>query len=83
MKILKLHSDQLTDQLKGIIRIAVRVLAILMTGVVVWGVIDVAWLLHQKAMLPPRFIFTINDMLAAFGAFLAVLIAIEIFINIT
>jgi uncharacterized membrane protein (DUF373 family) len=34
-------------------------------------------------MLPPVFLLSISDILATFGAFLAVLIAIEIFINIT
>lgn len=34
-------------------------------------------------MTPPFMMLTINDILATFGAFMAVLIAIEIFINIT
>jgi uncharacterized membrane protein (DUF373 family) len=34
-------------------------------------------------MEPPFFLLTINDILATFGAFMAVLIAIEIFINIS
>lgn len=65
-----------------IIRLAVRVLAVMMTIVIILGVIDVGWTLHQKAMAPPRFVLTINDILATFGAFMAVLIAIEIFVNI-
>ena len=52
-------------------------LSILMTGVIILGVVDVAWTLHQKAMGPPRFILTISDILATFGAFMAVLIARE------
>ena len=55
------------------IRLAVRVLSILMTGVIILGVVDVAWTLHQKAMAPPRFILTISDIIATFGAFMAVL----------
>jgi uncharacterized membrane protein (DUF373 family) len=47
------------------------------------GVIDVAWTMYQKLISPPSYILTITDMLATFGAFMAVLIAIEIFINIT
>ena len=83
MKDIKRHSDRFTDMLQKVIRWAVRTLAILMTVVIVLGVVDVAWQLYQKAMAPPVFILTISDMLGMFGAFMAVLIAIEIFVNIT
>ncbi|MBN4063616.1 phosphate-starvation-inducible PsiE family protein [Cardiobacterium sp. AH-315-I02] len=79
-----MHSNEpLIEKLQIIIHWAVRVLAILMVFVIIMGVIDVAWTLQQKLFAAPRFILTITDMLAAFGAFMAVLIAIEIFINIT
>ena len=40
-------------------------------------------MLFEKAMgSSPRFVLSISDILATFGAFLAVLIAIEIFVNI-
>jgi uncharacterized membrane protein (DUF373 family) len=68
--------------LNWVIRMSVRVLAILMTGVIVLGVVDVGWMLHKLLMEPPVYILTINDILATFGAFMAVLIAIEIFVNI-
>jgi len=68
--------------IKRIVHAAVRILAGMMVVVIILGVIDVAYLLHQKAMAPPRFILTINDILATFGAFIAVLIAIEILVNI-
>ncbi|MGZ8166029.1 MAG: phosphate-starvation-inducible PsiE family protein, partial [Methylobacter sp.] len=45
--------------------------------------IDVVYVIYQKIVQPPFLLMTINDMLEAFGAFLAVLIAIEIFLNIT
>ena len=54
-----------------------------MVFVIVMGVIDVAWILYQRLTSPPGYILGISDMLATFGAFMAVLIAIEIFINIT
>ncbi len=54
-----------------------------MVFVIIMGVVDVAWTLYQKITTPPNYILTISDMLASFGAFMAVLIAIEIFINIT
>jgi len=47
------------------------------------GVVDVGWTLYQKLVTPPKFILTLPEILATFGAFMAVLIAIEIFVNIT
>ena len=40
-------------------------------------------MLYQRISSPPVFLLSINDILATFGAFLAVLIAIEMFINIS
>jgi len=75
--------DPLLKVLQRIIRFAVRVLATLMTVLILLGVADVTWMLFEKAMgSSPRFVLSISDILATFGAFLAVLIAIEIFVNI-
>jgi len=74
--------DPLVHFLHKIIRLAVRILAVLMTAVILWGVADVCWVLYQKLIKPPFLMLTINDILATFGAFMAVLIAIEIFVNI-
>jgi len=76
-------NEPLIEYLQVIIRASVRILAILMVVVIVMGVVDVGWTLYQKVLSPPIYILTISDMLATFGAFMAVLIAIEIFINIT
>jgi uncharacterized membrane protein (DUF373 family) len=75
--------DPFIDFLHKIIRTAVKVLAILMVLVIVWGIGDVIYVLYQRLISPPFMLLNINDILATFGAFLAVLIAIEIFINIT
>jgi uncharacterized membrane protein (DUF373 family) len=75
--------DPLIRVLQHTIHLSVRLLAILMVFVIIMGVVDVGWTLYQKLLSPPVWILTISDMLAAFGAFMAVLIAIEIFINIT
>ncbi len=79
-----IHSEDeaLVRGLHWIIRIAVRALAILMTGVIVFGVADVVYVLYQRLMADPRGFLQISDILATFGAFMAVLIAIEIFVNI-
>lgn len=75
--------DPFMGFLHKIIRGAVRVLATLMVLVIVWGIGDVVYVLYQRLMTPPFMLLSISDILATFGAFLAVLIAIEIFINIT
>lgn len=75
--------DSFIDFLHKIIRISVKVLAFLMVLVIVWGIGDVIYVLYQRLVSPPYMLLNISDILATFGAFLAVLIAIEIFINIT
>ncbi len=75
--------DPLIRFLHGVIKYAVRALAILMVMVILWGIVDVVWILYQKLTESPFLLLNIGDILQTFGAFLAVLIAIEIFINIT
>ena len=79
----KEHDDPFIEVLHRIIRFAVKVLAALMVLVIVWGIGDVIYVLYLRISSPPYFLLSINDILATFGAFLAVLIAIEIFINIS
>lgn len=67
---------------KYIIHFCLKALALLMILVIIFGVIDVAWTIYQRIVSPPIFILTIGDILATFGAFMVVLIAIEIFQNI-
>lgn len=76
------HS-RLIKILYRIVGVFVRVLSVLMVFVIIMGVVDVAWTIYQKLRTPPLYILTISDMLATFGAFIAVLIAIEILVNIT
>ena len=54
-----------------------------MTLVIVWGVADVIWVLYERLREPPLMLLTISDILSTFGAFMAVMIAIEIFENLT
>ena len=54
-----------------------------MTLVILWGVIDVGWVIYKRLIEVPIGLLTISDILATFGAFIAVMIAIEIFENIT
>ena len=76
------HIDPLIKHLHSVIRLCVRVLAILMVVVIMLGIGDVVYVLYQRLMAPPVFLLNINDIFYTFGAFMAVLIAIEIFINI-
>lgn len=78
-----MHEDALVKKLLVIIRFAVRVLAVLMVFVILMGVADVVWVLYQRILEKPVGLLQISDILATFGAFMAVLIAIEIFVNIT
>ncbi|MBL4901044.1 MAG: phosphate-starvation-inducible PsiE family protein [Desulfocapsa sp.] len=74
--------EPLVQIIRNTVHMAVRALAILMTIVILWGVADVVMVLYQRLMTPPFMMLTISDMLSLFGAFMAVLIAIEILINI-
>lgn len=90
-KLRKSHEElPINDEQQGIlkvfhkaIRFAVTVLAALMVLVIFLGVIDVIYVLFEKLSRPPYFLLSITDILATFGAFLAVLIAIEIYLNIS
>lgn len=64
------------------IYLAVRLLAVLMVVVIWFGVADVIYVLFTRISRHPYHLIEISDILATFGAFMAVLIAIEIFINI-
>lgn len=79
----KPHPDPLVNRLLSVIRFGVRALAVIMVFVILMGVVDVIWVIYRKMVEPPVFLLTISDILQTFGAFMAVLIAIEIFVNIT
>ena len=74
--------DPLIRGLTISIRYAVRILAVLMVLVIWWGVADVVYVLYERISSHPFYLLNISDIFATFGAFMAVLIAIEIFINI-
>gem|GEM_PF-410894 len=69
--------------LNQVIRLGIRALAILMAFVIIWGIADVVWVIYRHLVEPPFMILKMTDILETFGAFLAVLIAVEIFLNIT
>ncbi len=76
------HEDSLIAFLHKMIKIAVKVLATLMVFVIFWGVGDVIYVLYEHLMAPPFMLLSLEDIFKTFAAFLAVLIAIEIYQNI-
>ncbi|MFT7562307.1 MAG: uncharacterized membrane protein (DUF373 family) [Flavobacteriales bacterium] len=76
------HDDALISFLHKAIKIAVRILAVLMVMVIFWGVADVVYVLYQQLLETPFMLLSLSDIFKTFAAFLAVLIAIEIFQNI-
>ncbi len=68
--------------LQKVILLSIKVLAIFMSIVIIWSVIDVGINLYLKIINPPLFLINFDDILTIFGGFLVVLIAIEIFLNI-
>jgi uncharacterized membrane protein (DUF373 family) len=76
------HSDPMLRVLHITIRFAIRILAVLMVLVIYWSIADVVYVLYMKLSTPPYFLLDVEDILQTFGAFMVVLIAVEIFINI-
>lgn len=76
------HSDPIIKFSHRTIRVAVKILAVLMVFVIYWSIADVFYVLYERLATPPMWLLDVEDILQVFGAFMAVLIAIEIFINI-
>jgi uncharacterized membrane protein (DUF373 family) len=53
-----------------------------MVLVIYWSIADVVYVLYLKLSTPPILLLNVEDILQTFGAFMVVLIAVEIFINI-
>ncbi|WP_460858680.1 phosphate-starvation-inducible PsiE family protein [Rheinheimera gaetbuli] len=75
--------DKLIAHLNVVIGHSIRVLAVMMVVVILLCILDVGLVLYEKLSTPPHFLLELNDIFAVFASFLAVLIAIEIFANIT
>lgn len=73
--------DLILRVLHHVMRAAAYVLAVAMVFVILVGVVSVVHTVYVNLVRPPYFM--IPDIIKTFGAFLAVLIAYEIFSNIT
>lgn len=76
------HNESLLSLLNKAIKFAVKFLAVLMVLVIFWGVADVLYVLYHQLIAPPFLLLSLSDIFKTFAAFLAVLIAIEIYQNI-
>lgn len=76
------NENKLLHILDRVIHNCALVIAVIMVLVIVWGVADIVYVLYQRLMAPPFMLLEIKDIFATFGAFMAVLIAIEIYHNI-
>ena len=65
------------------IRWGVKILALIMVLIIFWSIFDVIWVFIKRLATPPLFVLKVADILSLFSAILVVLIAIEIFFNIT
>ena len=65
------------------IRFAVKILALLMMLTVLWCVGDVVVVIYHELLIQPIESLDKSEILHVFGSFMIVLIAVEIFINIT
>jgi uncharacterized membrane protein (DUF373 family) len=74
--------DGFSKFLHLVVHFALRILALIMTLVIFWGVADVGVTIYRHALASPNFMPGFSDMLAIFGAFMLVLIGIELLINI-
>ena len=76
------HEIPLIAWLNRAIKAAMSIMAILMVLVIFWGVADVVLVLYEKLLTAPLFILEASDILKLFGAFLLVLIGVEVYQNI-
>ncbi|WP_211198637.1 phosphate-starvation-inducible PsiE family protein [Ruegeria haliotis] len=77
------HEDLIVRSCNRLIRHAVRVMSLFMVVVIGFAVIDAGYSFYIKLVSPPVLILDVSDLLEVFAAALVVLIAIEIYTNVT
>lgn len=80
--LIKKNKDPLVTMLNKYVVLSVRILAILMVGVIWVSLIDVIIHLAHQLFSPSYSFFSTDNLISTLGDFLAVMIAIEIFLNI-
>ncbi|MEM9499539.1 MAG: phosphate-starvation-inducible PsiE family protein [Pseudomonadota bacterium] len=77
------HEDAVVRWSNRMIRHGVRAMSVLMLVIIALAIVDAGFTTFQKLVEPPVYILEVSDLLAVFSAILVVLIAIEIYTNIT
>ncbi|MEM8570478.1 MAG: phosphate-starvation-inducible PsiE family protein [Pseudomonadota bacterium] len=77
------HEDAIVRWCNRVIRQGVRVMSVLMLVIILLSIVDAGYTTYQKLLAPPTYILEVGDLLVVFSAVLVVLIAIEIYTNIT
>jgi uncharacterized membrane protein (DUF373 family) len=77
------HEDPVVRYANRAIRKGVRLLALIMVAVIFLAIIDVGYTIYVKLSAAPEFILDGSGVVAVFGAVLMVLIAVEIYTNVT
>jgi len=68
--------------LENIVLWCVKVLAVAITFIVAWATSDVIYYIYRAIIDSPTHFFHIDDLIGLLGSFLAVLVVIEVFMNI-
>ena len=71
------HQDPFLKILHTAIRLAVKILPLLMVLAIFWSIADVVYVLYSRLISPPFLLLDLEDILQVFGAFIVVLIGIE------
>ncbi|MEX0286071.1 MAG: phosphate-starvation-inducible PsiE family protein [Paracoccaceae bacterium] len=77
------HEDAIVRYCNRAIRYGVRAMSMFMVLIIFLAILDAWYLLYEKLIETPVLIIEVSDILAIFSAALIVLIAIEIYTNIT
>ncbi len=64
--------------LKNIERVVIQTLIAMMALVVLFGSLDLAWIIIQDLIVPPYLLFDVSRLLEIFGMFMLILIGIEL-----
>jgi uncharacterized membrane protein (DUF373 family) len=74
--------DTLLNILNKTLVVTVKILAVLMVLLIIWGLVDVVLVLYHELLEPPFLLINFENLVQLFGNFLVILIGIEIFLNI-
>jgi uncharacterized membrane protein (DUF373 family) len=77
------HEDPVVRYGNRVIRQGVRLLSVVMVAVIMLAIVDVGYTIYVKLFEAPQFILDGGDVLAVFAAVLTVLVAVEIYTNVT